>query len=94
MAHVNVVKVSRRWFEVLPQVLEVVEKSELPTTVSDIAKRLDLSWSTARQALMELSLDGVITAVDTSRGKLYNKKRKESTETVETRRETLSEVRS
>jgi Mn-dependent DtxR family transcriptional regulator len=87
-----VAKVLRRWSEVLPQVLEVVEKSELPTTVSDIANHLDFSWSTARQALMELSLRGAIIAVDTTRGKLFYKKRNESSVRIGTSSETPVEA--
>jgi len=57
--------------ELKPKALEILKRSKLPLGVGDVAKELDVSWSTARQILTELELEGKVSSLKTSKSKVY-----------------------
>jgi len=54
-----------------PKALEVLRSSEIPLGVGDIAKRLDVSWTTARAILLTLEAEGKVGSLKTSKSKVY-----------------------
>lgn len=57
--------------ELKPKALEILKRSKLPLGVGDVAKGLGISWSTARQILTELELEGRVSSLKTSKSKIY-----------------------
>lgn len=60
-----------------PKAKKFVELSNIPVNVADVAKNLGVSWSTARQILMELVLEGKICSQKTTKAWIFSKTRKE-----------------
>lgn len=54
-----------------PEALKIVEKSHIPIGVTDVAKKLDVSWTTARQILTELVAEGKIQTLKTAKSRVY-----------------------
>ena len=60
-----------------PKAKKFVELSTIPVNVADVAKNLSVSWSTARQILMELVLEGKIQSQKTTKAWIFSKLKKE-----------------
>ncbi len=54
--------------------LRFLNQTTLAISVSDLAKNLNVSWSTARQILTELTLEGRIECQKTTNWKIYKPK--------------------
>ena len=54
-----------------PKALEIVRSSSIPVCVGDVARRLGISWATARQVLMELMLEGEIECEKTTKSRIF-----------------------
>jgi len=62
-----------RVLKLLPRVIEYFQSTEVPVVVGDVANLLGVSWSTARQVLMELALSGEIECEVTTRGRIFRR---------------------
>jgi len=51
--------------------LRLLEKTEMPIGVGDMAKKLDVSWSTARAILLRLEAEGKVRSLKTSKSRVY-----------------------
>jgi Mn-dependent DtxR family transcriptional regulator len=57
------------------EALRIVEESDIPLGVSDIAKRLNIAWSTTRAILLTLEAEGRVSSLKTlNRGFIFRKK--------------------
>jgi len=45
---------------------EFIGNSRIPVLIGDVARRLNISWSTARQILMELLVEGKVECEKTT----------------------------
>ena len=61
--------------ELKDKALEILQESRLPLGVGDVAKRLDVSWTTARAILLTLEAEGKISSLKTSKSKVFYPKR-------------------
>jgi Mn-dependent DtxR family transcriptional regulator len=57
--------------ELKPKALEYLRNSRLAIGVGDVAKYLGVSWSTARQVLMELLVEGKIECEKTTKSRIF-----------------------
>jgi len=57
------------------EALEILRKSNLPLGVGDVAKQLNVSWSTARAILLTLEAEGLVDSIKTAKSKVYFPKR-------------------
>jgi predicted ArsR family transcriptional regulator len=58
-----------------PKALEFLRNSGMPVGVGDVAKHLKVSWSTGRQVLNELMLDGEVEYEKTTKSKIFRIKK-------------------
>ena len=58
-----------------PKALEYLENTRIGVGVGSVAKQLGVSWSTARQTLMELVLEGKIECENTTTSKIFRIKK-------------------
>lgn len=54
-----------------PKALQFLKDVSMAVGVGDIAKHLGVSWSTARQILMELALEGKVECEKTTNSKIF-----------------------
>ena len=54
-----------------PVALRILRTSELPLGVKDVARRLGVSWTTARHVLTELWAEGKIQTLKTSKSRVF-----------------------
>lgn len=52
-----------------------VEEAELPVSVGQVAKELDVAWATARGILLGLASEGKITAQKTGKSWIFYSKK-------------------
>jgi predicted ArsR family transcriptional regulator len=57
--------------ELKNEALKIIESSEGPLGVMDVAKGLGISWATARVILLTLEAEGRITSLKTPKSKVY-----------------------
>ncbi len=57
-----------------------VEELNEPFTAQEIVKELGIAWNTAKETLLELSLEGKIKAIKTTNGYIFLPKRGEKDE--------------
>jgi hypothetical protein len=60
--------------EMESNVLDLLEKENMPLTIGFVAFNLKITWQTARSLLLTMSLTGKIKALETSKGFLFQKK--------------------
>jgi hypothetical protein len=60
--------------EMEPKTLELLDKENMPLSIGFVAFNLKITWQTARALLLKLSLTGKITALETSKGYMFQKK--------------------
>jgi DNA-binding IclR family transcriptional regulator len=53
------------------EALRILEESDIPLGVSDIAKRLNIAWSTARAILLTLEAEGKVSSLKTPKSRVY-----------------------
>lgn len=61
--------------ELEPKTIDLLEKENMPLSIGFVAFNLKVTWQTARALLLKMSLTGKITALETSKGFLFQKKR-------------------
>ena len=61
--------------ELKPKALEYLKSATMPVGVGDVAKHLNVSWSTARQVLMELLIDSKVECEKTTKSRIFRIKR-------------------
>jgi len=61
--------------ELKPKALELLRKADFVVRVGDVAHALGISWSTARQILTELVLEGEVEFEETTRGRIFRIKK-------------------
>jgi len=54
-----------------PKAFDIVKTSSMPIGVGDVAKKLGVSWTTARQVLTELVAEGKIRCLKTAKSRVY-----------------------
>jgi DNA-binding transcriptional ArsR family regulator len=59
------------------EALKILKESEVPLCVGDVAKRLGVTWSTARAILLTLEAEGLVKSLKTSKSKIYFAKERE-----------------
>jgi Mn-dependent DtxR family transcriptional regulator len=64
--------------ELKNEALKILEESDMPLGVGDIAKALDVSWATARAILLTLEAEGKVGCIKTPKSRVYFAKEKES----------------
>jgi len=57
--------------ELKNEALKILKATEMPLGVGDIAKKLDVSWTTARAILLTLEAEGDLSSLKTSKSKVY-----------------------
>jgi predicted ArsR family transcriptional regulator len=57
--------------ELKDKALKIIESSEEPLGVADVAKGLGISWATARVILLTLEAEGRIASLKTPKSKVY-----------------------
>jgi DNA-binding GntR family transcriptional regulator len=57
--------------ELKDKALKMIEASEEPLGVADVAKELGVSWATARVILLTLEAEGRIISLKTPKSKVY-----------------------
>jgi DNA-binding IclR family transcriptional regulator len=57
--------------ELKPEALRILRESEIPLGIGDIAKKLDVSWSTARVILLTLEAEGLVKSLKTAKSRVY-----------------------
>ena len=60
--------------ELKPKALLFIKKATTAVAIGDVAKTVNTSWSTARQILMELTLENKIELETTSNAKIFRPK--------------------
>ena len=65
-----------------PVAVDFLNQQKKNVNVGDLARKLDVSWVTSRQLLMELLLEGYIECDKTSNGWLCRRKTGETNEPV------------
>jgi DNA-binding transcriptional ArsR family regulator len=61
--------------ELKSKALDFLETSTIAVCVGDVAKHLDISWSTARHILMELLLEGKVECEKTTKSMIFKAKK-------------------
>jgi predicted ArsR family transcriptional regulator len=54
--------------------LEYLKNAALAVGIGDVARHLDVSWTTSRQVLMELVIDGNVECEETTQAKIFRMK--------------------
>jgi|GEM_PF-4302368 len=54
-----------------PKAFDIVKNAPMPIGVGDVAKKLGVSWTTARQVLTELVAEGKIRSLKTTKYRVY-----------------------
>jgi predicted ArsR family transcriptional regulator len=54
-----------------PKVMKILEESEMPLGVGEVAKKLGIAWATARAILLTLEAEGKVSALKTSKSYVY-----------------------
>jgi len=54
-----------------PEAIKFLENITVPVCIGDVARHLGISWSTARQLMMELVLEGKIDRIETTRSSIF-----------------------
>jgi len=62
--------------ELKSQALQILENSDMPICIGDVAKHFGIAWSTARQILMELLLEGKAECEKTTKSMIFKAKRR------------------
>jgi len=57
-----------------PKALEFLKSSSIPVGIGDVAKYLNVSWSTGRQVLMELMLEDKVECQKTTKSRIFRLK--------------------
>lgn len=57
--------------ELKPKALEILKKADMPICIGDVAHLLDVSWSTARQIMMELLVEGKVECEKTTKSRIF-----------------------
>jgi DNA-binding IclR family transcriptional regulator len=57
--------------ELKDEALKLLASSQLPLGVMDVAKKLDVSWTTARAILLTLEAEGKVSSLKTSKSRVY-----------------------
>lgn len=60
--------------EMMPKAIDLLEKENMPLSIGFVAYNLKITWQTARGLLLKMSLTGKISAFETSKGFLFQKK--------------------
>ena len=60
--------------ELKPKAIEFLQASDVAVGVGDVARHLDVSWSTARQLLMELLVEGKAECEKTTNAMIFRQK--------------------
>lgn len=63
--------------ELKPKALDFIQDSSIAVCVGDVAKHLGISWSTARQILMELLVEGKAECERTTNARIFRRKKDE-----------------
>ena len=64
--------------ELKPKALLFIKNANIPVGIGDVAHHIKTSWSTARQILMELTLENKIEYEITSNSKIFRPKTNEN----------------
>ena len=62
--------------EIEPKLLDLLEKENMPLSIGFVAFNLKVTWQTSRALLLKMSLTGKITALETSKGYMFQKKQR------------------
>lgn len=54
-----------------PKALDFLKTTTMPITIGDVANHLDMSWSTARQVMMELRIEGRVECEKTTKSWIF-----------------------
>jgi Mn-dependent DtxR family transcriptional regulator len=57
--------------ELKSEALKIIESSKEPLGVADVAKKLSISWATARIILLTLEAEGRIASLKTPKSRVY-----------------------
>jgi len=57
--------------ELKEEALKVIREAAIPLGVGDVARRLNVSWTTARAILLTLEAEGKVASLKTSKSKVY-----------------------
>jgi Mn-dependent DtxR family transcriptional regulator len=57
--------------ELKEEALKVIKEATIPLSVGDVARRLNVSWTTARAILLTLEAEGKVASLKTSKSKVY-----------------------
>jgi ribosomal protein S25 len=57
--------------ELKEEAFKILKESQVPLGVGDVAKKLDVAWSTARIILLTLEAEGKVQSLKTSKSKVY-----------------------
>jgi len=68
--------------ELKEEALKILRESDIPLGVGDVAKRLDVSWTTARAILLTLEAEGKVSSLKTSKSKVYFARKKVQIEPI------------
>jgi hypothetical protein len=60
--------------ENITKVIDALKAYGKPVSVSYVAWKLEITWSTARGILLKMALNGKITAIETSKGYFFSLK--------------------
>jgi predicted ArsR family transcriptional regulator len=60
--------------ELKPKALLFIKKATTAVAIGDVAKNVNVSWSTARQILMELTLENKVECEITTNAKIFRPK--------------------
>lgn len=52
--------------------LEIVKETRLPTSIEDVARKLGVAWGTARALLLELAVEGKVSAQKTTKSWIFS----------------------
>lgn len=63
--------------ELKPKAIEFLKNATMPVGVGDVAKCLSVSWSTARQLLMELLIEAKVECEKTTNARIFRLPKKE-----------------
>jgi predicted transcriptional regulator len=64
-------KVKAERHKLMAKVLEIVEKAGKPVSIDYVAYHLGVSWHTARALLLELTAQGKLKAIDTTKSYVF-----------------------
>jgi len=57
---------------------DILRQMGCPVTVGFVAKKMRVSWSTARHMLFELTLNDELSCIETSNGRVFTLREKDS----------------